>query len=146
MRSAPVALPAPGPLSLQSIAPTGRPNVGVIKMRHISRQAPRGRTPLNRLAGFVLACYAGAAAHAADVSDIELRRLFDPTEAELASEAEGRIYIYDGLTDRDVQRALNEEFERVDNMMFIRTRKTDEAGEVKRDVETGEVEYEDDGC
>jgi hypothetical protein len=85
-------------------------------------------------------------AGAADVSDIELRRLFDPTEAELASEAEGRIYIYDGLTDVDVQRALNEEFHRVENMMFIRTQKTDKSGEVKRDAETGEVEYEDDGC
>jgi hypothetical protein len=50
------------------------------------------------------------------------------------------------LTDRDVQRALNEEFERVDNMMFIRTRQTDAQGAVKRDEDTGEVEYEDDGC
>jgi len=88
----------------------------------------------------------GGGAVATDLSAIEQRRLFDPTEAELASEAEGRIYIYDGLTDSDVQRALNEEFERVENMMFIRTRKTDAAGKLKRDTDTGEVEYEDDGC
>ncbi|MGD8275279.1 MAG: hypothetical protein PVJ30_04920 [Thiohalocapsa sp.] len=87
-----------------------------------------------------------ASVPAGDVRDIELRRLFDPTQAEVASEAEGRIYIYDGLTDVDVQRALNEQFQRVENMMFIRTRKTDKAGEVKRDAETGEVDYEDDGC
>jgi hypothetical protein len=80
------------------------------------------------------------------VPDIELRRLFDPTEAELASEAEGRIYIYDGLTDVDVQRALNEEFHRVEHMMFIRIKKTDETGDVKHDEDTGEIEYEDDGC
>ena len=85
-------------------------------------------------------------AGAADVSDIELRRLFDPTQAELAAESDGRIYIYDGLTDIDVQRALNEEFDRVENMMFIRTKQTDESGEVKRDEDTGAVEYEDDGC
>jgi hypothetical protein len=85
-------------------------------------------------------------ATAADVSEIEQRRLFSPTEAELASEAEGRIYIYDGLTGVDVQRALNEEFDRVEHMMFIRTKKTDKQGRVKRDAETGEVEYEDDGC
>ncbi|WP_295882450.1 hypothetical protein [uncultured Thiohalocapsa sp.] len=91
-------------------------------------------------------CTCIGTAAAADVSEIELRRLFAPTEAELAAEADGRIYIYDGLTDMDVQRALNEEFERVDNMMFIRTRKTDESGEVKRDADTGAVEYEDDGC
>jgi hypothetical protein len=88
----------------------------------------------------------GRLASAADIADIELRRLFDPTDAELASEAEGRVYIYDGLTDRDIQQAMNEEFERVVNMMFIRTRKTDETGQVKRDAETGEVKYEDDGC
>ena len=56
------------------------------------------------------------------------------------------IYIYDGLTDRDVQRALDDEFERVDSMMFIRTRKTDEDGKIKRDEDTGEVEVEGDGC
>jgi hypothetical protein len=85
-------------------------------------------------------------AWSADVSEIELRRLFQPTDAELAAEERGRLYIYEGLRDTDVQRALDEEFERVDNMMFIRTRKTDQAGEVKRDEETGEEEYEDDGC
>ena len=82
----------------------------------------------------------------ADVSKIELRRLLDPTEAELAAEAEGRIYIYDGLTDRDIQEAMNEEFERVENMMFIRTRKTNADGELKRNEDTGEVEVADDGC
>jgi len=85
-------------------------------------------------------------AAAADVSDIELRRLFEPTQAELTSEANGRIYIYDGLRDVDVQRALDEEFERVQSMMFIRTIKTDHSGKVTRDADTGEVAYEDDGC
>jgi len=85
-------------------------------------------------------------ASAEDVRDIELRRLLEPTEAELAAEAEGRIYIYDGLRDTDVQQALDEQFDRVDNMMFIRTKKTDETGAVKRDEATGQVEHEDDGC
>jgi hypothetical protein len=85
-------------------------------------------------------------AAAAEVSDIELRRLFEPTRAELAAEANGRIYIYDGLRDVDVQRALDEEFERVESMMFIRTVKTDTSGKTKRDANTGALEYEDDGC
>jgi hypothetical protein len=102
----------------------------------------------HRLARITLVTLAACfgAASAADVSDIELRRLFNPTTAELAAESEGRIYIYDGLTDIDVQRALNEEFDRVEHMMFIRTRKTDDTGKVKRDAESGTVEYEDDGC
>lgn len=103
--------------------------------------------PLRLLSAAMVGCTAWlGAASAADVSEIELRRLFDPTQAELAAESEGRIYIYDGLTDIDVQRALNQEFDRVEHMMFIRTRKTNESGKVKRDAETGAVEYEDDGC
>ena len=96
--------------------------------------------------GLTAALVSSGIAAAADVSDIEQRRLFEPTEAERAAEAEGRIYIYDGLTDRDVQRALDDEFERVDSMMFIRTRKTDEDGRIKRDEDTGAVELEGDGC
>jgi hypothetical protein len=96
--------------------------------------------------GLATALLWSSAGAATDVSDIELRRLFEPTEAELAAEERGRIYIYDGVRDVDVQRALDEEFERVDHMMFIRIRKTDEDGEVKRDADTGTVEYEDDGC
>ena len=41
------------------------------------------------------------AAFAADVSEIERRRLFNPIKAELRAEADGRIYIYDGLRDID---------------------------------------------
>jgi len=81
-----------------------------------------------------------------DVSDIELRRLFDPTVAELAAEEKGRIFIYEGLRDIDVQRALDQEFDRVENMMFIRTQKTDDQGKVKRNTDTGEAMTEDDGC
>jgi hypothetical protein len=83
---------------------------------------------------------------AADVREIELRRLFEPTPSELAQEEKGRIYIYDGLRDKDVQRAMEQEFERVENMMFIRETKTDDKGEVLKDPETGQELVEDDGC
>jgi hypothetical protein len=111
----------------------------------MTANADRRRTPLAGIGLAAALLWSGTVA-ATDVSDIELRRLFEPTQAELAAEEQGRIYIYDGLRDVDVQRALDEEFERVDHMMFIRTRKTDETGEVKRDADTGTVEYEDDGC
>lgn len=87
-----------------------------------------------------------ATPRAADVRDIELRRLLEPTEAELQQEAAGRIYIYDGLRDTDVERAMEEEYERIENMMFIREKKTDEKGEVLKDPATGQDVVEDDGC
>jgi hypothetical protein len=87
-----------------------------------------------------------ATPRAADVRDIELRRLLEPTEAELQQEAAGRIYIYDGLRDTDVERAMEEQYERIENMMFIRETKTDENGDVLKDPATGEDVVEDDGC
>jgi hypothetical protein len=86
------------------------------------------------------------AVSAADISEIEKRRLFEPTDAEIDAEAAGRIYIYEGLSEADIDRAMDEEFERVENMMFIRVKKTDQNGEVIKDPETGEALVEDDGC
>ena len=83
---------------------------------------------------------------AADVREIELRRLFEPTQSERHQEAQGRIYIYDGLHDKDVERAMGKEFHRVESMMFIREKKTDDAGEVLKNPETGAAAVEDDGC
>jgi hypothetical protein len=82
---------------------------------------------------------------AEDVRDIDLRRLFEPTEAEREEEATGRIYIYDGLRDIDVERAMRDQYDRFENMMFIREKKTDGGG-VLKDPATGEDVVEDDGC
>ena len=81
-----------------------------------------------------------------DIAAIELRRLLEPTPSEIVQEEEGRIYIYDGLSGSDIERAMSEEFDRVENMMFIRVRKTDADGEPVRDPDTGAAEVEDDGC
>ncbi|MEA3276315.1 MAG: hypothetical protein U9Q81_13700 [Pseudomonadota bacterium] len=83
---------------------------------------------------------------AADVSEIEMRRLFEPTDNELAVERAGRIYIYEGLRTTDIARAMDEEFDRVESMMFIRTKVVDETGEAAKDARTGEDLVEDDGC
>ena len=87
-----------------------------------------------------------AATAGKDVRDIELRRLFEPTPAERRAEASGRIYIYEGLRETDVARAMEEEFDRVESMMFIRVKKTDKTGETLKDPETGYAVVEDDGC
>ncbi len=76
----------------------------------------------------------------------QMTRLFHPSEANLASENKGRIIIYSGLTDKTVDKALDENFDRINAMMFTKTIKTDEAGNPLRDPETGEVMTEDDGC
>jgi hypothetical protein len=41
---------------------------------------------------------------------------------------------------------MEEEFDRIESMMFIRVKKTDETGETLKDPDTGEALVEDDGC
>jgi hypothetical protein len=90
-----------------------------------------------------------AASANADLSPVkswQMVRLFEPTQADLHAEARGRVMIYDGLTDRDVERAFDEQFDRLEHMMFIRVVVTGDSGKARRS-ESGEVVTEsDDGC
>lgn len=88
------------------------------------------------------------AADASAQSNLEqwlLRRLNEPTERERAHETAGNVYIYDGLTDREVEQALNTHFDRIEYMMFLGTRRTDPAGSERTNAE-GNVETESPGC
>lgn len=71
------------------------------------------------------------------VDSFQEKMLFDPPESMLLAEARGRIMIYDGLDSNSVNRAMDEQFNRIDNMMFTR---------IHHAQENGEVEIEDDGC
>ena len=95
------------------------------------------------LAGLVLVA---PLAHAKDLRDIELRRLFEPTPSELRAERAGRIYIYEGLKEDDIVRAMQEQFDRVNSMMFIRVQPTPVARDPGQGGESTQVSYQDDGC
>ncbi len=76
----------------------------------------------------------------------QLSLLFEPSPAQIRVEDRGRVVIYDGLKSADIDRALEEQFDRVDRMMFVNTVITDSKGEAVTDPVTGEVMTEDDGC
>ena len=95
------------------------------------------------LATLVSMFYPGAASSS---ESWQMKRLLHPTDAVLASEKKGKIIIYSGLTDKVVDKALDENFDRIDAMMFTKTIKTDATGDPLRDSVTGEVIMEDDGC
>jgi len=76
----------------------------------------------------------------------QMKRLFHPSHAALASEKRGKVIIYSGLTDKVVKKALDENFGRIESMMFTRTVRTDDTGNPLRDPKTGEVLIEEDGC
>ena len=69
----------------------------------------------------------------------DMRRLMRPTPAELASEEKGHIHIYDSLEINEVNIALDENFDRIQNMMFTRIHHLLPTG-------SGPAEVEDDGC
>ena len=76
----------------------------------------------------------------------QYNRLLNPSPEARESEKQGAIVIYDGLTDVTVNQALDQHFERIQNMMFTRTVITNENGEPKIDPITGNKVVEDDGC
>ena len=88
----------------------------------------------------------GPLAQAKDLRDIELRRLFEPTPAEVRAEQQGRIYIYEGLKEEDIARALREQFRRVDSMMFIRVQPTPVAPTPGQGGDATPVYSQNDGC
>ena len=80
-----------------------------------------------------------------EVDTIQLKNLFEPSQSQLRRETKGHIYIYDGLTDRLVNQAMDKQFDRIQNMMFVGTIVTDTQGEPAVD-DHGDVIAEDDGC
>ena len=78
--------------------------------------------------------------------DYQMNALFQPSEHQLKRESRGFVYIYDGLTDRMVNKAMDENPDRIESMMFVNTKITDVNGNVARHPKTGEILREDDGC
>jgi hypothetical protein len=72
-------------------------------------------------------------AQSASAEGFQERRLLAPTAAEERMERQGRVHIYDGLHEETVDRAMDTQFDRVQNMMFVGTRHTTETGEVYAD-------------
>ena len=92
------------------------------------------RALIGLLMGLLLAPVATTAGEA---DRFQQNALFNPGDSQLQAEARGRIMIYDGLDNNVVERAMDEQFNRIENMMFVRIRNTQPSGEVS---------YDDDGC
>ena len=75
----------------------------------------------------------------AAADDYELQRLLTPSPIQLATEGEGRVYIYDSLDMRQVDAALDRHFDRIEHMMFTRIHHLPPSG-------AGPAVVEDDGC
>lgn len=56
--------------------------------------------------------------------------LFNPSESQLRAEERGRVMIYSGLDEAVVEKALDEQFERIDHMMFVNIKRKEPAVQV----------------
>ena len=83
-----------------------------------------------------LVLLAGFAGQALGLQGWQERQLLAPSAAQQRMEQQDRVYIYDGLHEDTVDQALDTQFERVENMMFVGVRHTTEDGD----------EYADDDC
>jgi hypothetical protein len=75
----------------------------------------------------------------------QMNRLFEPSSKQREKETQGQIMIYDGLRDTTVKEALDENFDRIENMMFTRVVVTNLKGQPQLD-KLGNQVIEDDGC
>jgi len=78
--------------------------------------------------------------------DWRMQRLMEPSPRDLEKERKGSVYIYDGLTEREVDGALETQFARIQNMMFVGTVKTDARGKPLQDAESGKSVRESGSC
>ena len=76
----------------------------------------------------------------------QLSLLFNPGDHQHEMGRRGRVFIYDGLRDTVIEQALDEQYDRIEGMMFVNTVVTDDDGVPLTDPETGEVLVENDGC
>lgn len=98
------------------------------------------------VSAFLIAVSLASADPAHAAASWQEKMLFKPSVSQLQLEKRGRVMIYDGMTNAQVARAMDTQFDRIDSMMFVRTIATDSEGKILRDEETGDVVVEDDGC
>jgi hypothetical protein len=79
------------------------------------------------------------AALASPAQNWQIKRLMMPSDAQLAAENKGQVYIYDSLDIDKVNNAMDQHFDRIQYMMFTHTHYPPKSG-------GGQAEVEDEGC
>lgn len=102
-----------------------RTNRHDIKPRHI-------RVPA--ISGIVLVSSMVSAVAGDDFEQTYYRNMLqDPDQPVLEAEARGRVTIYDGIDNREIELAMDSQFNRIDNMMFVHTRYVNTDGSYDED-------------
>jgi hypothetical protein len=86
-----------------------------------------------------------AEAKAPDADAWQQNALFNPGSFVKYREQKGLVTIYDGLAETEVNRFLDTQFDRIENVMFTRVKLTDASGAVRKNAD-GSAIVQDDGC
>jgi len=95
---------------------------------------------LQGVAGFCGIAWAGGDADYA----WQQQMLFEPSQQQLQQEKLGRVFIYDGIKSVDIDLAMDSNYDRIGNMMFVNTVWTSSDGEPLTDPYTGQPIVDDD--
>ena len=71
--------------------------------------------------------------NSAHAADYQQNVLLNPSSHQLKAESNGRVMIYDQMDNETVELALNTQFERIENMMFVRTQYIQQDGSIEED-------------
>ena len=74
-------------------------------------------------------------AASAQADSYQYKMLFNPTEPMLNAETKGRVMIYDRMESEMIDVAMQKQFDRIQNMMFVRTQYKNEEGEPEKESE-----------
>ena len=79
------------------------------------------------------------------IHNTQIKRLVSPSFIQSKYEKKGKVYLYVGLKDKEVDRVLDQQFDRIENFMFASIIKTDKFENPMRNKK-GELLLESDDC
>ncbi len=71
------------------------------------------------------------------LNEFQSQQLFKPSVSQLLAEEKGKVMIYDRVDENTIDSVMTNQFDRIDNMMFVR---------IQFINESGETEVFEDGC
>jgi len=81
---------------------------------------------------------------ASSIHNYQLKRLMQPSDRQIKHEEKERVIIYVGMKDIDIEKAMDEQFDRIEKFVFAATIVTDQNG--KPLYKNGQIVTEDNDC
>ena len=81
----------------------------------------------------------------AGLHGVQYKRLTTPSNQQTKKESEGKVYLYIGMKDKEVEKVLDSDFDRIENFLFMSVIVTGKTGSPSRNKQ-GQIVLESDDC